>query len=106
MNEAQRIGKGQRAQAALDEFLTPMFDNLRDEYLSRIAEVAATELHPTNRADKITALSVALRVVDTLRSGMAEVVLDGELARKDKLKADRVERMSDAQQRLLKITGY
>jgi hypothetical protein len=105
MTEAERIARAHRAQAALDEFLTPMFDDLRDEYRNRIAEVATTELHPGTRADKITTLSVALRVVDTLKSGMAEIVRDGELARRDKLRADDIAKMSDAQQRLLRIAG-
>jgi hypothetical protein len=105
MTEAERIARAHRAQAALDEFLTPMFDDLREEYRNRIAEVATTELHPGTRADKITTLSVALRVVDTLKSGMAEIVRDGELARRDRLRADDVAKMSDAQQRLLRIAG-
>jgi hypothetical protein len=102
---SERIARAHRAQSALDEFLSPMFDDLRDEYVKRIADVAATELHPVTRADKITTLSVALRVVDTLRSGMAEVIRDGDLAKRDKLKAERVEGMSDARQRLLRIAG-
>jgi hypothetical protein len=105
MTEAERIARAHRATAALDEFLTPMFDDLREEYRNRISEVATTELHPGTRADKITTLSVALRVVDTLKSGMAEIVRDGELARRDKLRADDIARMSDAQQRLLRIAG-
>lgn len=103
---SERIARAERAQAALDEFLSLMFANLRDEYLSRISEVAATELHPTIRADKITTLSVALKVVNALESGMAEILCDGALANAEKLKAERIEHMSDAQQRLLKITGY
>ena len=106
MTEAERIARAHRAQAALDEFLSPMFAEIKDEYRDRIAEVAVTELHPGTRADKLTTLAVALRVVNSLESGMAAIVLDGEVARKDKVRADRIEQMSDAQQRLLKITGY
>lgn len=106
MNTSERIARAHRAQAALDEFLTPLFAEMREEYARRIAEVATTELHPTNRADKITALSLALKVVNTLESGMTEVIRDGELARRDKIRADEIERMSDAQQRLLKVAGY
>jgi polyphosphate kinase len=103
---AERIAKAHRAQSALDEFFAPMFANLREEYVNRLSEVATTELHPGNRADKITTLSVALKVVDTLRSGMNEAIRDGELAHASKLKAEKIEQLSDAQQRLLKITGY
>jgi phosphopantothenate synthetase len=102
---SERIARAHRAQSALDEFLSPLFDGMRDEYLKRIAEVATTELAPHTRSDKIATLSVALKVVDTLKSGMAEVVRDGELAQRDKLKADNISRLSDAQQRLLRIAG-
>jgi len=103
MNEAERIARAHRAQSALDEFLSPMLDALRTEYAGRIAEIAATELHPTIRADKITSLSIALKVIDNVRSGMVEIVRDGELANQSKARAEKIEQMSDAQQRLLKI---
>ena len=106
MIEAERISRAHRAKSALDEFLTPMFADLRSEYTDRLAEVARTELNRERRADGVALLSVALKVVDTLEAGMTEIVRDGELARKSKARADEVSRMTDAQQRLLKITGY
>jgi hypothetical protein len=102
---SERMARAHRAKAALDEFLTPMFDNLRKEYAGRMSEVAIGELHPGTRADKLTTLAVALRVVDTLQSGMAEIIRDGDLAQREKLGAEKIEQMSDAQQRLLKIVG-
>jgi hypothetical protein len=102
---SERMARAHRAKAALDEFLTPMFDNLRKEYAGRMSEVAIGELHPGTRADKLTTLAVALRVVDTLQSGMAEIIRDGDLAQREKLRAEKIEQMSDAQQRLLKIVG-
>lgn len=106
MTDAERLARAHRAQSALDEFLSPMFADLRDEYLKRIAEVATTELASQARTDKIATLSVALKVVDTLKSGMAEIVMDGQLASRSKARADEVANMSDARQRLLKITGH
>lgn len=103
---SERLARAERAQDAWDEFMAPMFVNLREEYSSRIAEIASTELHPGNRSDKITALSNALKIVGILESGMREVMRDGELARAEELRAQRIEGMSDPQQRLLKITGY
>jgi hypothetical protein len=102
---SERMARAHRAKAALDEFLTPMFENLRKEYAGRMSEVAIGELHPGTRADKLTTLAVALRVVDTLQSGMAEIIRDGDLAQRQKLRAEKIEQMSDAQQRLLKIVG-
>ena len=106
MNTSERLARAHRAQAALDEFLSPMFAELKATYSERINEIATTELHPTTRADKITTLSVALKVVATLEAGLNEAVRDGDLAQAEKLRADKVERMSDAQQRLLKVAGY
>lgn len=103
MTESERITRSHRAQSALDEFLTPMFVELRDEYTTRLAEVARGELNQQRRAEGVGMLSVALKVVDTLEAGMAEIVRDGELARKSKARADEIGNMSDAQQRLLKI---
>lgn len=105
MNEAQRIAKAHRAQSALDE-VGPILANLREEYTARIADVATTELHPSVRADKVTTLSVALRVLNTVEAGLREAIRDGELAKADKLRAQNIENMSDARQRLLKVAGY
>lgn len=103
MTEKERIARGRRAEAALDEFLTPMFAELRGEYTSRLAEIARTELNRERRADGVAMLAVALKVVDTVEAGMAETVKDGELAKDSKARADKISQMSDAQQRLLKI---
>lgn len=103
MNEAHRIGRAHRAQAALDEFLTPMFDALEAEYTARMIEIANTELSRERRTDKITALALALKIVRTTRSGMNEYVRDGELARDSKLRAQSVEKMTAPQRRLFAI---
>jgi hypothetical protein len=102
---SHRIARAHRAQMFMDEFLSPLFAELRDEYTARISHVATTELHPTTRSEAITALSVALKVVDSLQAGMTEVIRDGELAKRDKLKSERIEGMTDAKQRLLRIAG-
>lgn len=105
MTEAERIARAHRAQAALDEFVGPACANLREEYFAKMASVATTELHPAIRADAITTLSVALKVVDLVCAGMNEIIKDGELASKSKARSEEISRMSDAQQRLLKIVG-
>jgi hypothetical protein len=103
MTPEQRIARAHRAQSALDEFLTPMFAELRTAYSERIVEVANTELSRDKRADKITALSNALKVISVLEAGMAEVVRDGDLAKREKLKAEEIEKLSPAKRRLLSI---
>ena len=105
MTEPERIARAHRAQSALDEFLSPMFAELRDEYTARLTEVARTELNAQRRAEGVGMLAVALKVVDTLEAGMVEIVRDGELAKRSKARADEIANMSDARQRLLKIGG-
>lgn len=82
-----------------------MISALRTEYTDRLTEVASTELHPGQRSDKITTLSVALKVLGTLEAGMLEAIRDGDVAKANKLRADSIADLSDARQRLLKITG-
>ena len=82
-----------------------MIAAMREEYRDRMVSVATTELATAARSDKITALSMALRIVDTIESGMLATIKDGEVARQDKLKAEKIEQMTDAQRRLLKIVG-
>lgn len=106
MTEADRIARAHRAQAALDEFLSPMFAELRSAYTDRLVEVSNTELARDKRADKITALSNALKIVSTLEAGMNEAVRDGELARVDKLRAEKIEKMTAPQRRLLGVAPY
>lgn len=107
MTEAERIARGTRAKAVFDEFLAPMFDELDAEYSARIIEVANTELLFWRRTGKLTRLSDAIRTVRSLRSGMQALIIDGDAARSEKDRADKIRQMSEPQRRLLKIgPGY
>jgi hypothetical protein len=106
MNEAERLARGHRAKAAWEEFVEPIIAGMKSEYTRRIADAAISELHPGNRSDKITTLAVGLRVAENIESGIKAIITDGDLAQRDKVRADNVERMSDAQRRLLNIRGY
>jgi hypothetical protein len=103
---AARLARGQRAEEAYKEFIEPMIDELKNVYSDRIVEVANTELNRLERADKITALSNAHKILTTLDSGMLAMIRDGEMAANSKLHADKIERMSRPKQRLLSIGGY
>src|SRR5690348_3662491 len=106
MTPEQRIGRAHRAQAALDEFIAPMFDNLEAEWAERLVEVANTELSRDKRADKITALSHALKITKTIRDGLNEAIRDGDMAHQEKLRASRIEGMTAPQRRLLNIGAF
>lgn len=106
MTEAERIARAQRAKAAWDEFCGPMIEGMVSEYSARMVEVANTELNPKKRADKITALANAIRIAENLKGGMREAIVDGEIAARDRLRADKVEQMSAAQRRLFGIAPF
>jgi hypothetical protein len=100
MTPSERIARAHRAERALEEFITPILAECRETYTARIIEVAATELNPKKRADKLTALSTAMRVLDSLENGIQAVMLDGQMAEKDRLRADKMERMTPSERRI------
>lgn len=106
MNESERIARAQRADAAYKEFFEPMLDELRNAYGDRIVEVATTELSRDRRTDKLTALSLAHKIVTTLDEGMKATIADGEMAMRERIKAEKIEMMSAPQRRLLGIAPY
>jgi hypothetical protein len=102
----KRIASADRAQRAWDEFFAPMIGELRSAYSERMLEVATTELNPAKRADMITALSNAVKVLDTLKGGMLETIRDGELAQAEQLRVEKIEKMTAPKRRLLNIGAY
>lgn len=106
MTEAERIARARRAELAWDEFFAPMIEAMLGEYQARMVEVANTELNPRKRADKITALSNAIRIAQNLKDGMRETIRDGELVQQELIRADKVERMAPSARRLLNIAPY
>lgn len=106
MTDAERIAKAQRAKTAYEEFIEPMIDELKNVYSERIVEVATTELSRDKRADKLTALSCAHKILTTLDEGMKAMITDGNLAHREKLRADKIEGMTAPARRLLQIGSY
>lgn len=106
MTSSERKATSEHAQTAWDEFIGPMISELRAEYGSRIVEVANSELNRDKRSDKITALSNAVRILDTLDAGMQAIIRDGEVARQELLRAEKIEQMTKPQRRLLGIAPY
>lgn len=99
----ERIATAERARAAWDEFVEPTLADIKATYAARIVEIASTELSRDKRTDKITALSAAIRIADQIESGLQAVIMDGDIAEKDKLRADKMERMTAPQRRLLNM---
>lgn len=89
------------AKRALDEFVSPALNEIREAYAKRLQEVATTELSRDKRTDKITCLSTALRITDEIESIIRSVVLEGELAAKERHRLKKIEEMTPARRRLL-----
>src|SRR4051812_38652648 len=92
VSDHEAAARGQRA-ALCGEFITPILEETRQGYLSRIAEIAATELNPKSRAEKITALSIALKVLKNLTNGLESAIEAGRVAERSLIKSDEIERM-------------
>ena len=86
-----------------DEFLGPILEQSRTTYRDRIVEIAATELDPRKRTEKLTALSLALRVLDNVASGIDAAIRDGEIGYANLMKAEKVESMTDGKRRLFSM---
>lgn len=96
----ERITRGHNARRALDEFLMPAFEVVREEYLNRLEAICSSKPWATN---EIAALANARRVVDEVERQIMGLVLDGEMAKQDSDRAKRIEGLSPAKRRLLNI---
>lgn len=99
---SEAAARGQRA-SLCGEFITPILTDTRNGYLERIADIAATELNPKVRAEKITALSIALKVLTNLDNGLNAAIEAGRVAEKSLIKSDEIERMGSERRRLFDI---
>jgi len=98
----EAAARGQRA-ALCDEFIGPILKDVREGYTARLIEIAATELNPKTRSEKITALSIAMKVLANVENGLNGAIEAGKVAQQSLLKTDRVERMGASERRLLDI---
>ncbi len=105
MTDQERMARANAAKAAW-ELIGPMFESMTAEYRDRIVKLATTELNPTDRCSKMTSLSTALAVVGNIENTVKAMILDGYLARGDQLKAEKMEKMTAPQRRLLGVVPY
>jgi hypothetical protein len=98
MNEAERIARGHRAHAAMDEFLGPACDALRAEYMAALTKIAAGKPWETAM---ITKLAIAQRVIDAVEAQLRTAILDGGMAVQEKNRAERIAALPEARRRWL-----
>jgi hypothetical protein len=100
----ETAARGQRA-ALCNEFIRPILDHMRDGYLSRMAEIASTELNANGTGGEITALAIALKIRDYIANGLDADIEAGRVAEKSIIRSDEVERMGEERRRLFDIVG-
>jgi hypothetical protein len=106
VNDAEQAARGLRADQFKAEFLEPLVTDFRAQYAERIIDLASRELDPAKRAQAITSLSTAIRILDNIEGGIDAFIHDGKAAEKDLLKVETIERMSEPKRRLLGIGPY
>lgn len=102
-SRAERMDRGHRAQQIKDDILAPILGDIRQSYRDRIVDVASKELDPVKRERAITSLSVAIRILDHIESGITAIINDGEMAKRDEMHAKKIEKMSKPDRRLFSI---
>lgn len=103
LNDRERMERAHHAQRALDEFLEPAFAIVAAEYMARLNDLASTT--PWEAA-KITALANATRIAQEVRSQIVALVLDGQDAKRGMIRAEKIEELTPAKRRLLKIGPF
>lgn len=98
----EAAARGQRA-SLCNEFIGPILKDIREGYTARMVEIAATELDPNKRRDKITALAIAMKVLANVENGLNGAIEAGRVAQQSLLKADKIERMGAHERRLMDI---
>ena len=99
LSDAQRAARGQRAAAAM-EFLRPAFDAVRQGYTERCMELAAGEIDPARRIEK---LAIAYKIAIEVEKQIAAVVTDGEMASRDLAHRRKIEEIRPYRRRVLGI---
>lgn len=106
MTNSDPIERARRAELLREEFLDPIMGDIRKSYAERIVEIAATELNPKTREQKITALSVAIRILDNVQQGLLATIMDGEIAHRNLIKHDKIEAMTAPQRRIFGLVPH
>lgn len=103
MSDAERIERARQAKLALSTFLDPAFEQLVEVYHNRIADICASTPWEAN---KISALANAIRIAQEVRSQIATIIADGDVANAGRARADRVEKLTPTRRRLLNIGAF
>lgn len=93
LSDAQRVERMSRAKRALEEFIEPAFDAAHNAYFARLKDI--TSRSPWETA-KIAALANACRVLEEVHSQVCGLIHDGEHAKSQMIRAEKIEQLSPA----------
>lgn len=96
---AYRMARADRAQKAHEEFVAPALKVIRDEYLAKLAEIAAKHPMRGEPLAMVEKLSTALKIVDQIEVQIATLIRDGEVAKAEADRAGNIARLSTEQRR-------
>lgn len=107
MTEQQRIERARLAKQALDEFLTPAFEIVEQDYGEKmIAAAASTD---PRAPEVISRLANGIKAARQAKAMIEALVADGEVAAADKARAEKnaeLAERSPARSRLLGIAPH
>lgn len=102
MTPEQSRERAFHAQRALEEFVSPAVESLREEYLQALKHLAANEPWAT---DKIVKLAVAQRVIDVVEQQMRAIIAGGEAAQHQINRAAQLAAIPETKRNMLQRMG-
>ena len=101
LTEQQRVELARQARMALDDFLAPAFAMVEADYAEKMITAAASTDPRT--PEVIARLANAIKASRQAHNAIKLLVADGDVAKSQMIRAERVEEMSPARKRLLNI---
>lgn len=98
--------RGQRADQCYNEFVGPALRDQRKVYADRIVEIAVSELDPKKRAEKLTALATAIRIIDNIENAIRLLIEEGKMAHAATIRVEEIERMTAPRRRLFEFMPH
>lgn len=89
----ERVVEGEKAEEAFTKFVGPAVSFLRDEYMTKLVELAARPLDD-RAVDGIRNLSIATRVLAVVEEQMRALMANGEIARQEVGRAAKIANMT------------
>lgn len=102
-DEAMRMARAERTDAALKDFVGPALSVIRDDYLAKLREVAAKHPMRGEPLAMVEKLSTALKILDQVEVQMTALIADGQQAQAEADRAGKIARLNTEQRR---YAGY